>query len=190
VLPDPEAVIQAELGHGEQLLWAGPARTGILLRAGDGFLIAFSLLWCAMVSYGLVTTIAQGDPQAWFGAVVLSAFLLFGLYLLVGRFLVDARRRRGTCYGLSSERVIIVSGLSRRVVRSLNLDTLADVTLSERRDGSGSILFGLHSPFWGWYAGQEQLLTGWSGVPQLEMAGEARRVYEIILSARRSLKQG
>jgi hypothetical protein len=187
-VPNPEAIIRAELGPPEELLWAGTARPGILLRAADWFVIPIGLVWCGMVGFGLVTTIAQGGPETWFGAVVLSAFMVFGLYCLFGRLLVDAWGRSRTCYGVSTERVIIVSGLSRRVVRSLNLDTLTDVILSERPSGSGCIILGPRPPFWGWYVGQEWAGASWPGVPQLELAGEVRPVYQVILAARRSLK--
>src|SRR5262249_52789818 len=124
-----EAMIRAELRPAEQLLWAGAARTGILLRAEDTFLIPFGLLWCGGICYGLVTTLIQREDHMWVPIVTLSVFLLLGLYFVGGRFLVEAWLRARTAYGVSSERIIIVSGLSRLVVRSLNLDTLTDISL-------------------------------------------------------------
>jgi hypothetical protein len=121
---------------------------------------------------------------------VLTVMLALGLYLLVGRFVIDARQRRRTCYVVSSERVIIavVSGLHRRVVRSLNLDTLSDVTLAERRGGSGTITFGPLPPYWAWYAGHDWTAGSGQGIPQLELPSQARRVYDVILAARRALR--
>jgi hypothetical protein len=185
---DPHEVIRTELGPAERLLWAGPARTGIILRAADAVVFPFVLLWCGGVIYGLVETIVEGGPQIWIIVAVASAFLLGGLYLLVGRFLVDARRRGRTTYGVSSERIVIISGLFQRVVRSLNLDLLADVVLTERADGSGTITFGPLSPWAGWYSGQEVWVARGLGIPQFELASDVRRVYEVILGARRALR--
>ena len=69
-------------------------------------------------------------------------FILIGAHMLVGRFFVDKWQRARTTYGLTSQRVIIVSELFRRSIKSLNLRTLADVSLTERPDGSGTITFG------------------------------------------------
>jgi hypothetical protein len=188
-MDDPEVVFRGELGPGEQLLWAGRARPGVLLRAADGFLIPFALLWCVMLAWGLVATIAQGEPGAWFAVVLLTAFLVPGLYWLGGRFILDAWRRSRTVYGVTSERVVIVSETFRRAVRTLHLDTLTDIILTERRDGSGDITFGPLPPAYGWHAGQGWTGAAWEGIPRLELADEVRPVYEIILGARRALKR-
>jgi hypothetical protein len=91
---------------------------------------------------------------------------------------------------VSSERVIIVSGSSPRAVWSLNLNTLTDIMLTERADGSGTITFGPLPPWYGWYAGQQWLGSGCPGSRQLDLAGDVRHVYEVILSAQWVLKQG
>jgi hypothetical protein len=39
-------------------------------------------------------------------------FILVGSHLIFGRFLVDAKQRAKTTYGLTGERVVIVSGCS------------------------------------------------------------------------------
>ena len=56
-------------------------------------------------------------------------------------------QRERTAYGLTSTRAIIVSGLRTRSVKSLQLKTLADVTLTERPDQSGTITLGTPSPY-------------------------------------------
>jgi hypothetical protein len=50
--------------------------------------------------------------------------------------------RSRTYYGLTNERVIIISGLSSRTVKSLQVQTLTDVSLSEEASGTGTVTFG------------------------------------------------
>jgi hypothetical protein len=73
-----------------------------------------------------------------------------------------------TTYGLTGERVVIVSGLFARNVKSLNLRTLSDVSLNERRDGSGTITFGPGHPYSSWFQG----MGWWPGMPAAASAFE------------------
>jgi hypothetical protein len=50
--------------------------------------------------------------------------VLVGLYLIVGRFFVDALQRARTYCALTNERAIIVSGLLGQKVKSLPLRTV------------------------------------------------------------------
>ena len=69
-------------------------------------------------------------------------FVLVGLYMIVGRFFYEAMLRSRTYYGVTNERVIIISGLSSRTVKSLQVQTLTDVSLSEEASGTGTVTFG------------------------------------------------
>jgi hypothetical protein len=187
---EPEVIIRAELAPTEQLLWVGPARTGLVMRPGDWARTVFGLLWCGVVGVMMGMIIAEGGPQTWFAVSLLSVFLALGLTCVAGPPLRDARRRARTFYGVSGGRVIIVSLVrSSRVVRSMHLDAQAEISLTERADGSGTIRLGPEPSWYYWYAGWDRLLLGGSEVAQLELAGDARRVYDIVLSARRALKQ-
>jgi hypothetical protein len=145
---DTENQIKAELGSQERLLWTGRPRSGILFRPADALLIPFSLLWGGFAIFWEATVITQRAP--FFFKLWGVPFVLVGLYLIVGRFFADARQRAKTYYGITSERVIIISGLFRRSVKSLNIETLSDITLTEKSDGSGSITLGPTHPMLGW----------------------------------------
>jgi hypothetical protein len=69
-------------------------------------------------------------------------FVLAGLYVIVGRFFVDAWRRGQTEYGVTSERVIIVRGGFSSSLTSLDAPTLTDITLDAKQNGNGTITFG------------------------------------------------
>ena len=178
--------IQFALDRGERELWAGVPRRGLLLRPSDIFLIPFTVLWAGFAVFWEASVVREGAPL--FMALWGIPFVAVGLYITVGRFWIDARRRARTVYALTSERILISSGLAAPTVKSLDLRTLSDVTLHERRDGSGTITFGPTHPFAALYAG-----AAWPGVaqaPSFEMIPSARSVYGLIREAQRSTARG
>jgi len=111
-------------------------------------------------------------------------FVAAGLYLTAGRFFYDAYRRAGTTYAVTNRRVILLSGVFYRNTRSLNLSGLDEVTVSQRRDGSGDIALGSPPLF-----AYRYVPSGWPGAsaqpPMLEALPNAREVYDIIREAQR-----
>jgi Bacterial PH domain len=181
-----EDIIRGELSPSERLLWAGRPRQGIVVRAIDAFLIPFSLLWGGFAIFWEVSVIVGGAP--WFFSVWGVPFVLVGLYIIFGRFWVDARQRAQTIYAVTSERVVIVSGVLARRTKSLNLATISDLSLTERGDDSGTITFGPVPPFYWWYGAAGWPGLGHTAIPSFELADEARRVYEIVREAQRAAK--
>jgi hypothetical protein len=51
----------------------------------------------------------------------MTPFVLVGIYLIFGRFLVEAKQGERTFYGVTDERVLVVAGLFGRKVQSLSL---------------------------------------------------------------------
>ncbi|MGQ0635807.1 MAG: PH domain-containing protein [Planctomycetaceae bacterium] len=179
---EPADIITAELGARERLIWAGRPRLGLMLRPADAFLIPFSLLWGGFaISFGIMALV-DGAPV--FVVLCIIPFVLVGLYVIFGRFVVDAKRRQRTFYGVTNERIIIVSGLFSRSIKSLNLDTLSDLSLTERAGGAGTITFGPIPPWYAW-SGPAWPGMGLAEVPSFELAGEAKHVYDVIRSAQR-----
>jgi hypothetical protein len=115
-------------------------------------------------------------------------FVLVGLYFIVGRSFMDAWQRARTFYGLTNERLLIVSGVFQRQVKSISLRNLPELTLSERADRSGSISFGGVPVMNRWLAG-----SSWPGTrrqlpPSFDLIENARQVYGQIQSAQRALQ--
>ena len=178
--------IRSELDASEKLLWAGRPRQGLILRAADAFLIPFSIMWGGFAIFWEISVLAAGAP--WFFAIWGVPFVLIGLYIMVGRFWMDAKQRAATVYAVTSERVIIVSGVFARQVKSLGIDTITDVSLTERTSGAGTITFGPVPPFYGW-GGAGWPGFGYQSVPSFELEADARRVFEIVRGAQRAAKQ-
>jgi hypothetical protein len=184
-----ERIIASELAAGERLLWSGQPRQGIRAEKGDCVAIPVSLMWCGFALFWEHTALTKRAPS-WF-PLWGAAFVGFGLYLVFGRFFVDALRRAKTFYGLTSRRTIIVSGLMGRRIDSIELDSMAQISLDEELDGSGTISLGAaaHTPRRG-----RPLTRSWPGArgyfpPALEMIENAREVYERILARQAKLKR-
>ena len=181
---DTQHEVRRELGPGERLLWSGMPRQGIVFRAIDLFLIPFILVWAGVPTYGLAHS-----PRTGVFDIFLLPFILIGAYMLVGRFIVDARQRAHTFYGVTNQRILIISAWWRRRTTSLKLGFLPDVTLTEGRNGRGVIQFGSDRwPGAGWFGG------GWPGnaqamSPRFELAENVRAVYDTIIRAQADLSR-
>ncbi len=189
----PEDVIRPHLNDGERLVWCGKPLAGMKLRLYDAFMIPFSILWCGfavfweMMVLGMVFFNANEQPPETFVAVVFPLFglpfVIIGLYMLFGRFMVDARQRKRTYYAITDSRVLIVSGLFSRKLKSLNLRTLSDISMSEKSDGSGYITFGPTYPFMAFLGG-----AAWGSMyalPSFDLLPDVAKVYRIICDAQK-----
>ncbi len=187
MLNDTSQVIRTELAPNERLLWSGRPGTGLRLRGSDIYMIPFSLLWAGFAFFWEASVLAGG---IWFFALWGIPFVLVGLYILFGRFLIDAWQRSKSYYGVSDQRVIIISGLFSQSVKSINLRTLGEVSVNQKADGSGTITFGSTNPMTAWYSAMPWSGTGRYLVPSFEMVPEVKRVYGLIQDAQRTFKSG
>jgi len=121
--------LRPELGPGERLLWSGMPRQGVVFRPIDLFLIPFILLWAGIPTFAALGLL-KSDRGVGIGDFFFLPFILIGAYLLVGRFIVDAKQRARTFYGVTNQRVLIVRTWWRRRTTSLKLGFLPDVSLS------------------------------------------------------------
>lgn len=176
-----------ELAPSEKVLWTGQPRRGLVLHGYDAFALPFGLFWlgAVVVMFSSLLSARQVDPV---GVAFALIFVTVGIYFVAGRFFVEAKQRSRTFYAVTSERIIIVSGLLSRTVKSIDLKTLSEMSLSERRNGSGSILFGPTSPF-DWMN-----MPGWPGMgsrmaARFDLIPNVRSVYEAIRTAQRSLSK-
>lgn len=183
---DPEAnlEISKQLDSGESLIWAGLPRQGIFLRGADVFMIPFSLMWGGFAIFWEASVVAADGPI--FFMLWGVPFVLVGLYLIIGRFFVDAKLRSMTFYGVTDRRVLILSGIFSRSTNSLPLESLHDLSVTEKSDGSGTISFGRAHPFASMYAGMQWPGMGQYQVPTFELIPSARSIHDRILEAKRA----
>jgi len=176
------SIVKQELDSREQLLWAGQPRKGLALRASDAMMIPFSLLWGGFAIFWEYSVIHSSAE--WFGIIWGIPFVLVGVYVIFGRFVFDSWQREGTVYGITDQRVIIVSELFSRKTISLDISKLQSVTLQLKADESGTITFNAGAP-------QSSFTITWGNrrkepeAPAFEMIQDAQKVYLIIREAQR-----
>lgn len=176
--------IQSQLTVDEHVLWCGRPRQGVYLRGADAAMIPFSLMWGGFAIFWEASVITRNAPIFFIFWGV--PFVLIGIYLIIGRFFVDAKQRARTFYAVTSERVLIVSGLLNQKVTSLSLRNLSELSLSEGNGQLGAVTFGGGSPLSSMFGG----FSSWPGMeahlgPRFDQIENARTVYEIVRKAQR-----
>jgi hypothetical protein len=144
--------LRSRLMPGERILWSGQPRQGLLFTSRDIFIVPFSLLWFGFVVFWEVTVVSQRNSPGAHSLVPLlvigGVFILLGLFAVIGRFFLDAWLRRRTSYGVTDRRVLVIRGGRFNKLVALNVDKLPEVSLSEKRDGRGTITFGPDTTLW------------------------------------------
>ena len=170
--------LQRELSSGESLRWAGRPKQGLTFRGSDALMIPFSLLWGGGAIFWEFGVYTAGAPD--FFLLVGGVFVVVGLYLIFGRFIVDSLMRKSTYYGVTDDRVLILAEFPVRKIRSLQLRSLAEISLSSSSHQRGMIRFGPGQPYSSWMMG-----TPWPGMerhqsPSFELIADAKSVCEMI----------
>lgn len=171
-----QSELRPHLDQDENLLWTGQPKTGIIFRTADIFMIPFSILWCGFAIFWVILASQGSVLFALFGV----PFVIVGLIAVFGRFIIDAKQRQHTIYGITENRILIKSGVFSKNIRSLNLKTISDISLNEKGDGIGTISIGPTHPFMDWGQG----MNWWFETamnPRLELIPNARQVYNQIL---------
>ena len=171
-----ENELRPEIGKNEKLLWTGKPRTGIVFRFADVFLIPFSMLWFGFALFWEYMALKGGiSIMSLFGL----PFIVIGSYVFAGRFFADSLSRKNTIYGVTDTRVIIRSGIFQKSTQSLNIRAMSDLIIKEKKDGTGTILFGPADALYRQFNG----MRTWRQTQpsSLEMIEEVRKVYNIIV---------
>jgi hypothetical protein len=168
--------LQPYLDKNERLLWIGNPKTGLKLRSTDAFIIPFSIFWLGFAVFWEYSALQTGVS---FFALFGIPFILIGLYLLAGRFFVDAFMRKNTKYGITENRLLIRSGMFAKELQSYEIASLTNILFKEQSDGSGTISFGVPLQ-------NNVIMTGrnsWSGIKlpaAFEMISDVKEVYSLI----------
>lgn len=160
----------------ESIVWSGRPGQGLLLTSRDGYLIPFSIFWSGFIVFWMFgASRTPGHFMMLFGI----PFVLVGLYMLVGRFLVDAWLRSRMYYALTDRRILILRESPWSRFTTFALSQLPEATLIEKRDGRGTIRFGQQISMFSSYSNR-----GWSGwtpaldpTPQFLDIPDVRRVF-------------
>jgi hypothetical protein len=100
-----------------------------------------------------------------------------GLYLVAGRFIVDAWGRRRISYAVTDKRILIVRSGRFPKLTAMTFDQMPSVNLIEHANGRGTIRFGPEQS-----SSSHEGYSGWSPAfdptPQFFAIEEAREVFE------------
>ncbi len=146
------AVIQPELTAGETALWAGQPSTSVIFHREDAFLIPFSLLWGGFAIFweasvaGFWGAPGQRTAPSYFMLLWGVPFVLIGQYLIWGRFLFVAWKKRRTYYAVTNRRALVVQDSWRRKMASAYLDTLPALIKENSSNGMGTLRFATPEP--------------------------------------------
>lgn len=179
-------VIKEQLENNERLFWSGQPAQGVKITGSDAFLIPFSLLWGGFAIFWEAPVISSGAP--FFFMLFGIPFVLIGLYLIIGRFFIDAKQRQNTFYGITDKRVIIASGLFNQSTNSIYLDSISEMSVSTKASGSGTITFGRQNPMYSMFNS-----VSWPGlskhaVPSFYLIPDVKTVNKIIRENQEKLK--
>lgn len=162
---------------GERILWQGKPYDGVICGPLDFFLIPFSLLWAGFAVFwnANVWTTNAPLPFKLFGL----PFLFAGLYVTLGRFLIDIKLRKSMRYFVTNERILIKRSGGGTKTTSLDLRRLPALAFEERSDGSGTIRFGAVA---NWFSGSNFGIwqPTFDPTPQFIRIPDARLVYALI----------
>jgi hypothetical protein len=164
------------LPHKEVLLWTGQPKQGLLFSGDDYFLVPFSIVW---LGYALLT-LFRGDAEdsATF-VLVGTLFVGIGLYLVFGRYILDAWLRRNLHYAVTDTHILIARPAPFARFIELHLEHLPIIELSERGGGRGDIRFGPPESPWDRPSARGGPLS-LDPAPKFLAIEDARRVFELI----------
>jgi hypothetical protein len=168
---------QGRLLRDEKVVWWGQPAQGFLLTSRDWLLVPFGLLWAGFVIFWEWNVLGTNAPV--FMKIWGAPFVLVGLYLLAGRFVLDAWIRGGTYYAVTNQRVLMLRSRPSNKFTSISLDQLPVTNLTESSDGRGTIRFGPEATYFA-----SRGFSGWTPsldpTPQFIAIDDARSVFDHI----------
>ena len=164
----------------EKVLWSGRPGQGIILTRSDALLIPFSLMWGGFAVFWEASVLSTHAPL--FFALWGVPFVLAGLFITVGRFLLDAWLRGRILYALTDRRILFLRSRPWPAFKAVRLDTLPEATLNEGSDGRGTIRFGQQARLW---AGSQSrnfgaLVPSLDPTPQFISIPDVQRVFDLV----------
>lgn len=167
--------VDAYLVEGEEVLSLRHPQQGLIFRKRDIPISAFMLVWTSFAAFWTIGATAMGGPFGLFGL----PFLGVGLYMLLGRHFMNAKKRKDTVYALTNHRLLIKAAGS---LTSLPLENLASINLTESGDDGGTITIPRAHP-------TTPTPTANLGGHEIHLESGVREFYGAILEAKKRAKE-
>jgi len=137
---DMKKLIQNELLSNENVLWKGSPSLSKHFTKQDAFLIPLSVIWTGFMLYVFIIELFAGT----FFVVVSGMFVIYGFYLIFGRFIVKRLTKRNTIYAITNLRILIIKTNSEGIKKSISsreIKAISDDSISCDKKGIGTIIF-------------------------------------------------
>lgn len=143
---DAWSLIQPGLFAGESICWAGQPNTGVIFHKDDVWMIPLALGWSVTPIIGEAAVIGalwsgHWSPTEICVSLFCTPFAIYAQYLIWGRFLYAAWKKKRTFYAVTSRRVIVVQDGWRRRSAVVDLNTLPSLILENGPNGTGTVRF-------------------------------------------------
>lgn len=165
----------------ERLFWWDRPKHGLILRSQDLLLVPFFLVWAGGALTIFSKAFSQGQNVNPLFVLVALVFSVVGIYALVGRFIQDGWRRSRLIYGVTNQRILIISPDQ---VHSIELKNLGELEYRRSRGDRGSISFGPNPGLFG--SRDFASLSGRPVVPTFEFIRDHDKVYSLIRNLTKS----
>jgi hypothetical protein len=132
---EKESRLQRELLDGETIEWSGEPKPGAVFSSRDMLLIPFSICWCGVALFFVISSLFFKNY------IVMAIFLLFlsfGLFMLLGRFIVLFYKNKNTLYAVTNRRILIIC---KHSALCFSFQDIPIIQIKEKSDGSGSLSF-------------------------------------------------
>lgn len=171
-----ESVVGSLLHPGEELIWCGRPRQGIVLRRIDVVLIPLGLLACCFFGVWSYFAIRYFPIPLKFMSI---PAIVFGFYLAYGRFLLDMRRRSNTIYAITNERCLWINNRDLTEVKTLDHQSMPETTLV-KLGSVGTIAFGPKNGLGLMYGRAMGIREINSAADEFERIEDAERIHNIL----------
>ena len=158
------------IGPSDRVLWKGRPEKGITIRPDElvtipfgAFFTLFALFWISMA--------IQAGPFALFGI----PFVLVGIYLLGGRFIVNEYMKKRTAYVITDKAIIRKRGSKVDVWYGRDL---ANMQVFSHKNGTTSFMFSTVQVHYGRGRGVSKYLYGIENVRDAKDVSEAIKQIE------------
>ena len=122
------------VGYGDRVLWKGRPEKGITVRPDELVTIPFGLFFTIFALFWISMAMQAGGIFALFGV----PFVLVGLYMVGGRFIINELMKRNTAYVITDKAIIRKRG--SRVDVWYGRD-LSNMQVFSHKNGTTSFMF-------------------------------------------------
>ncbi|MCT4660870.1 MAG: hypothetical protein N4A40_03340 [Tissierellales bacterium] len=134
-----EKTIENYLYDNEKILWLGKPKIKIF-SVLDILIIPVTIIWLGIIVAWETMAFSIGAPFIF--QLFAVPYILIGLYVLIGRYILKIYLKRNTNYCVTNQRIIILKKLKSFKVESEEISNLSIVNIENKGHNFGNVIFG------------------------------------------------